>query len=74
MKHYVMIVEYVTYVNRSNVYMAPDFEKVTKRENYSTDAYNVETAIDRAKTWCRQNREPFNGEVIVTNIYSEETH
>jgi hypothetical protein len=74
MKHYVMLVEYVTYVNRSHVYTAPNYEKVTKRENYSTDAYTVETAIDRAKTWCRQNRKPFNGEVTVTNIYSEETH
>lgn len=69
-----MVVEYVTYVNRSHVYAAPDYEKVNKRENYSTDAYSVDTAMERAKDWCRKNREPFNDEVIVTNIYSEETH
>ena len=69
MKKYVMVVEYTTYECRTFVYQSNQFDRVTKRENFTTTASR---AMAKAKEWCIANRHPWNGEVTVTNIYTEE--
>ena len=72
MKKYIMVLEYTAYECRTFVYQSTQFDRVTKRENFTTTASSVDRAMAKAKEWCIANRHPWNGEVTVTNIYTEE--
>lgn len=72
MKKYIMVVEYTAYECRTFVYQSNQFDRVTKRENFTTPASSVDQAMAKAKAWCIANRHPWNDEVTVTNIYTEE--